>query len=84
MDVRTGQSGAVSLHGIEAGEPCRRRESQVGCAERTEVIDAAVVDGEDSFQRNKIEIGAELRVMCADVPGKVVGELVALFGTLNV
>src|SRR5260370_41212190 len=59
-------------------------ETKSGGAEVTEVVHSAVVDREGRLERNVVEVSTELGVVPTDAPGEIVGELVALFGALDV
>ena len=48
-----------------------------------EVIHAAVVHSERGRERQIVEVDSELGVVAADGPGKIVGELIAIFDTLD-
>ena len=45
----------------------------------SEVVIAAIVDSEGRGDWEIVEVHAELGVVAADGPGKIVGELIALF-----
>src|SRR5438876_451616 len=62
----------------------RRVKSKVRSGHRTEIVHAAVVDREHGLQRNVVEVGPKLSIVRADAPGKIITELVALLGALNV
>src|ERR1700680_3761677 len=73
-----GDARTVSLHCIED-----RKRGWEG-SDGAEVIHAAIVHGEGGADRKIIEISPELRVVATDAPGKIVGELIALFDPLYV
>src|SRR5208283_4386592 len=80
------QAGAVGLNRGKNREWIsrnRRNETQLGGGETSEIIVPPVVDGEGGGERQVIDIDAELGVVASDGPGKVVGELIALFDALN-
>ncbi len=78
LDEVSGQTGAVSLHAIESGKRLRKG------ADRAEIVYSAVVHREYRSQRQIIEVHAEFRVVAPQGPGKIIGELIALFHALNV
>src|SRR5579863_3124276 len=82
------QSGAVSLNRREIGEIRQAGrtgiyKAEAGCSESSEIVNAAVVDGESCGQRKVVEVGAEFCVVAADRPRKVVGELITLLDALD-
>src|ERR1700733_14526227 len=77
------QSGAVSLNRREIGEIRQAGrtgiyKAEAGCSESSEIVNAAVVDGESCGQRKVVEVGAEFCVVAADRPRKIVGGLIKL------
>src|SRR5215469_357925 len=82
------QACAVGLNRGEnrKGEVLRRNrwETQRCGAERSEVVNAAVVHREDGIQRQVVEVDAEFGVVVSDAPREVVSELITLLGALDV
>ena len=85
----SGKPCAIGLYGGEIGKIRQAGrawvdEAEARSAKSSEIVDAAVVHGERRGDRKVVHVGAELHVVAADRPGKVVGELVALLDALNV
>ena len=78
LDKDPRHAKAVGLHRVKRGEGSRKQGLSA------EVIDAAIIYREGGRERKIVEVCSELGVVPSDAPGKIVGELVAFFDTLDV
>ena len=78
LDEVLRETRAVSLHGVQVGEGCRI------CGNAAEVVHPAIIHREGSLEREIVEVASELGVVASDAPGKIVRELVAFLGALDV
>src|SRR2546427_5062433 len=86
LDKYLRDTKAISLHRIEVRHclavECSRQ-AEGSWRQFTEVINAAKVDGEVGLYRYVIDVRAEFDGVPRDIPRKIVGELIPLFGTAN-
>src|SRR5271163_3334110 len=67
-------AGTVRLYRRQSGYTAG--ESKTRSGQRTQVINAPVIHGKGSSERQKVEVSAEFRVVSSDTPGEIVFDLI--------
>src|SRR5208282_894721 len=92
LNVISREPGPISLDGGKSGEVGEKAGGGIDKSElhnfrlrdAPNVKHSAVVHGERSLQRQVVEVSTELGVVPPDGPRKVVSDLIALLGALNI